>query len=84
MTSPDRGQATSRPAAIAKQIEQEIRSGKYPPGFRLPSRSQLAEQFDVGQTTIVQAMELLKYLGLVRGHQGRAGLEVRDPGDWVS
>src|SRR5688500_3453595 len=81
---PDPGQATSKPAAIASQIEQAIRAGHYQAGDRLPSRTALAAEFGVGETTIVQALNLLKYLGLVRGQQGRTGLEVLPPQHWTT
>ncbi len=45
---------------IAKFLREEIASGKYPPGERLPSENQLSESYNVSRVTIRQALKLLE------------------------
>ena len=55
---------------IADDLADRIRSGEYPPGARLPSTAQLAVLYSVNRSTIVRAVGLLHYAGLVEGVQG--------------
>jgi GntR family transcriptional regulator len=50
----------------------QIRLGVLRPGDRLPSIRDLAVEYVVGQTTVKTALGLLKVMGWVRGHQGKA------------
>lgn len=45
---------------IAKLIREEITSGRYPAGERLPSENQLSEFYNVSRVTIRQALKLLQ------------------------
>ena len=45
---------------IAKLLREEISSGKFPPGERLPSENQLSEMYAVSRVTIRQALKLLE------------------------
>ncbi len=45
---------------IAKLLREEISSGKYPPGERLPSENQLSGTYGVSRVTIRQALKLLE------------------------
>lgn len=45
---------------IAKLIREEITSGKFKPGEKLPSENQLSEFYDVSRVTIRQALKLLQ------------------------
>ena len=45
---------------IAKMLRDEISSGKFPPGERLPSENQLSEMYGVSRVTIRQALKLLE------------------------
>lgn len=61
--------------AVWKQIEEclvaEVLGGKYPPGKRLPTESELSSRFGVGRHTLRQAMAALEAKGVVRIEQGR-------------
>jgi GntR family transcriptional repressor for pyruvate dehydrogenase complex len=48
-----------------------ILSGELPPGTRLPSERQLADQFSVSRASLREAMSVLETLGLVRIEHGR-------------
>ena len=51
--------------AIADQLAQQIDSGKYPPGSRLPAERELADQFGVSRVTIREAEIALQALGRI-------------------
>ncbi|MBP1989303.1 FadR/GntR family transcriptional regulator [Paenibacillus eucommiae] len=61
---------------IAAQIRQQIISGKLLPGDKLPSTRELSESFQVGRSTVREALSALKAMGLVEIHQGE-GIYVR-------
>jgi DNA-binding GntR family transcriptional regulator len=55
---------------VAVELRSQIAQGDYAPGSRLPSLSELVEQFDVSAITIRRALGELMHEGLVEGHQG--------------
>ncbi|GGM13684.1 MULTISPECIES: winged helix-turn-helix domain-containing protein [Micromonospora] len=62
---------------IATEFRDRIRSGELKPGDKLPSISQLCQQYGVSTQVIRSAMLVLRAEGLVEGHQGR-GVYVRN------
>lgn len=50
---------------IAEWVRARVADGTYPPGARLPSRSQLRDQFGVSDPVVGSAMRILKHEGLV-------------------
>jgi DNA-binding FadR family transcriptional regulator len=48
----------------------DIRTGLYPPGGRVPSETALAEAYAVSRSTVSRAMEKLRWIGLVTGPPG--------------
>ena len=50
---------------VAQQIEQDIRSGHYPSGSRLPAERVLAEKFEVSRPTVREAVIALEIRELV-------------------
>lgn len=52
---------------IAEKLEASIRAGKYNPGEKLPTYLQLAEEFEVGYTTVAKAIAILRDRGLLVG-----------------
>jgi GntR family transcriptional repressor for pyruvate dehydrogenase complex len=58
---------------IADQIRKGIVDGDLKPGFRLPSESELAEDYNVSRGTIRETMKLLAGAQLVRPTRGAAG-----------
>jgi GntR family transcriptional repressor for pyruvate dehydrogenase complex len=55
---------------VANSIVAEIRSGKYPPGERLPPERELAEDFGVSRPTVREAMIALEIRGIVEARRG--------------
>jgi len=75
MTDP----GSDRPAyrQVADRLRAPIESGEWPAGYRLPSESQLMEQFSVSRVTVRLAVNALRSEGLIVTRQGR-GSFVRD------
>lgn len=61
---------------IADALRREITDGKYGPGARLPSESELSTRFDASRNTIRAGLNLLVTEGLISSSQG-LGYEVR-------
>jgi DNA-binding GntR family transcriptional regulator len=59
--------ASGRPAylQIADALREQLRSGEYPPGARLPSERELVERWGVSSRTIRVALDQLRGEGLV-------------------
>jgi GntR family transcriptional regulator, phosphonate transport system regulatory protein len=69
--------STTRWAQIAAALREDIASGRFAPGARLPNESQLAERFAVHRHTLRQAVRQLVHEGHLRVVQGR-GTFVRE------
>jgi GntR family transcriptional regulator len=50
---------------ITDAIRRRIASGEYPPGSKLPSRSEIQREFGASDPVVGQAMRTLKTEGLV-------------------
>jgi GntR family transcriptional regulator len=61
---------------VAAELRREILDGSRPPRERLPSRSELARRFGVGQNVAIAAVRVLMAEGLVEGRAG-SGVYVR-------
>lgn len=57
--------------AIVDALAERIAAGAYPPGGRLPSGSELCEEFGVSPVTVSRAFSALKSRGLVSTVRGR-------------
>lgn len=55
---------------IADQIERAVLSGELKPGDRLPSERELVEQFQVGRSSVREALRVLESNNLVRSRLG--------------
>lgn len=64
---PDRAQA------IARVLEQNILTGHYVPGDRLPSEADLCLHFAVSRPTLREALGRLAALGLIQSRRGAGG-----------
>ena len=64
---------------VVREIQDLIRSGSLPEGFRLPPERRLAEALGVNRSTIFNAYRELKALGLVDAHVGRGTAVLRAP-----
>lgn len=63
---------------IAEQIQEQIVSGRLTPGQKLPSTRELTERYQVGRSTMREALSMLKAMGLIEIRQGE-GCFVRSP-----
>ena len=63
---------------LAGKLTEQIRSGEFPPGSRIPSEHQLSEDFAIGRPTVRQAIDLLARRGLLNKRRG-SGTYVREP-----
>ncbi|HSN57447.1 MAG TPA: PLP-dependent aminotransferase family protein [Candidatus Sulfomarinibacteraceae bacterium] len=64
---------------LIRQIQQMIRSGALPEGFKLPPERRLAAALEVNRSTVLTAYRELKALGLVDAHVGRGTAVLRPP-----
>ncbi len=64
--------------ATADQVRDAIRHGRIPPGARLPSSREFAEQLYVGRNTVVRAYETLTMEGFVETHAASGVFAARD------
>lgn len=64
---------------IYKALKQNITSGRYLPGSRLPYVTELMDRFTAGRCTVQHALKLLSREGLTRGVPSQ-GTYVRSPG----
>ena len=56
---------------LAEIVEEEIVSGRWEPGTRLPSEPDLCDQYALSRTTIRQALARLEQKGLITRDKGR-------------
>ena len=49
----------------------QITSGNWPVGYKLPSENELSEQFEVGRSSIREALQRLRALGIIESYQGK-------------
>ncbi|MFJ2640421.1 GntR family transcriptional regulator [Streptomyces sp. NPDC087511] len=76
MPSHSRAATAPRIHEIASDLRARIEAGEFPPGSKLPSTRELAEQYAISAQAIARVIALLKGDGLVEGRQG-AGVFVR-------
>ncbi|MEW6309112.1 MAG: GntR family transcriptional regulator [Bacillota bacterium] len=62
---------------LADSLRARVESGEYPPGYRLPSQKELADEFSISVITVRQAVSQLEDAGLLVRKQGK-GTFVRD------
>jgi len=55
---------------VARQLQQQISSGRYSVGDKLPTEPRLMEEFSVGRSSIREAIRVLVNAGVVRVQQG--------------
>lgn len=64
--------------AVARELANDIKEGRYEPGQLLPSETAMEEMYGVGKATVRQAVAELRGMGLVYSRQGK-GVIVREP-----
>jgi GntR family transcriptional regulator len=69
---------------LKKLLTEEILSGRWGPGDRLPSEPTICAQFDISRTTVRQALAELESEGMIRKEKGRGTFVAeRRPSDWL-
>ncbi|TSB20858.1 GntR family transcriptional regulator [Streptomyces benahoarensis] len=63
---------------VADRLRQRIATGEWSPGDRLPSRSEIGADYQVGENVVRRAQELLIAQGLLEGRAG-SGTYVAEP-----
>ncbi|WFE27675.1 winged helix-turn-helix domain-containing protein [Solwaraspora sp. WMMD791] len=56
---------------IMRDIETAIATGDLKPGDKIPSTTELREQYECSAPTVRQALARLQERGILQGHQGR-------------
>lgn len=56
---------------LKELLRQEIESGRWQPGQRIPSESELCQAFDISRSVTRQALRELQYQGLLDREQGK-------------
>ena len=64
---------------IVDQVIERVRSGAFPPGFRLPPTRTLARELDAHRNTVVRAFEELQSAGFLVSVVGRGTFVTEEP-----
>ena len=64
---------------VFEQMKNIIIIGKWEPGKKIPSETELSSNFNVSRNTIRSAIQKLKGMGLVISHQGQGTYVCKDP-----
>jgi GntR family transcriptional regulator len=69
---------------LSEILEQEIISGEWKPGDRLPSEPEISRHLGLSRTTIRQALGRLEQKGLIQRHKGRGTFVAESqPRSWL-
>jgi GntR family transcriptional repressor for pyruvate dehydrogenase complex len=66
---------------IAERLSAAIREGTLQPGDRLPTEAELARDFKVGRTSVREALQKLRALGLIESRKGLGAFVIEPAGD---
>jgi GntR family transcriptional repressor for pyruvate dehydrogenase complex len=66
---------------IAERLATAIREGTLQPGDRLPTEAELARDFKVGRTSVREALQKLRALGLIESRKGLGAFVIEPAGD---
>jgi len=88
MTDPsgviDRASSVPFHYQLRKLLEQQIETGRWPQGDRLPSEPSLSEYYRDSRATVRQALHALEQEGLIRKEKGRGAFVNRtSSGSWL-
>jgi len=63
---------------VAERFRQEIASGRWSIGTKIPIEPELVARFEVGRNTVREAIQSLVHAGLLRREQGRGTFVIAD------
>ena len=66
---------------ILTEIEQNILSGRWPPGYRIPSEMELTVHYDCSRMTVSKALNKLVQAGLLERKRNLGSGAITRPGD---
>lgn len=64
---------------ICRELSEEITSGVFAAGERIPTEQQLAKRFGVARQTVLKALDVMKHSGVIHSVQGERHLRGRHP-----
>jgi DNA-binding FadR family transcriptional regulator len=74
-----RRHASTAVAAVLDEIEGNITTGLWPPGYRLPTERDLEERFGVARNTVRKGLKRLEQEGKIVRHVGRGSFVSEQP-----
>jgi GntR family transcriptional regulator, transcriptional repressor for pyruvate dehydrogenase complex len=64
---------------VAKRLAAQIIAGDWPPGAKLPSEAELCKAFNVGRSSLREALTSLAFIGLIRVRAGGGSYVAEQP-----
>ena len=64
---------------VADDMRRRIASGEWPPGHQIPTLNSLASEHGVALRVVERAQDMLKWEGLLIGHQGKGVFVAESP-----
>src|ERR1035441_4871476 len=64
---------------VAKRLAARITAGDWQPGAKLPSEAELCKAFDVGRSSLREALTSLAFIGLIRVRAGGGSYVAEQP-----
>jgi len=68
---------------VTMQLASELTHGRWKPGERLPSEAQLCKAFNVGRSTLREALKSLAFIGLIRMRAGGGSYVSEQPSKYL-
>ncbi len=79
---PENINKNSTPLKIVNEIIRNLENGKFKPGDKLPSERELCKIYDVGRSSVREAIRILVVMGYLESFQGR-GTFITMPPDMI-
>ena len=68
---------------VALQLASELTGGRWKPGEKLPSEAELCKAFNVGRSTLREALKSLAFIGLIRMRAGGGSYVCDQPSKYL-
>jgi GntR family transcriptional repressor for pyruvate dehydrogenase complex len=80
----DRVSRSTLSEQVAKRLASRITSGEWQPGEKLPSEAELCKAFDVGRSSLREALASLAFIGLIRVRAGGGSYVAEQPSPYLT